>query len=141
MENGGGQAPWFPGGEESLLQTMQDQMLYRPERRFILNNFWGMSTANAEGLDDRIRSIGRVSVRRIFRYLQIDMGLRRSPSARSEILKKRGTRPETAFVDAVNRRDLGWKAERIPSFLYKVSAHADAPSTDAGWRRVLGPFR
>jgi cathepsin C len=40
-ENGGGQAPWFPGGEEdmqestSLLSTMEDQALYRPEVKLV----------------------------------------------------------------------------------------------------------
>ena len=47
-----------------------------------------MPTVNAEGEIESGGGIGKVSVRRVFRYLGIDTGPRRSPSACSEILKK-----------------------------------------------------
>ena len=50
-----------------------------------------MPTANAEGYIDSEGSIGKVSVRRVFRYLQVDTGPRRSPSACAEKLLKIGT--------------------------------------------------
>ena len=45
-------------------------------------------TANAEGWIESEGRIGKLSVRRVFRYLQIGTGPRRSPSACAEILKK-----------------------------------------------------
>ena len=54
--------------------------------------------------------VGKVSVRRIFRYLQIDMGPRRSPSACSEILKKK---PRSAI-------------EKDATFMPKVWTNAQA---------------
>ena len=49
-----------------------------------------MPTANAEGWIESEGGVGKVSVRRVFRYLQIDMGPRRSPSACAEKLLKIG---------------------------------------------------
>ena len=48
-----------------------------------------MPTANAEGWIGSEGGVRKVSVRRVFRYLQIGTGPRRSPSACSEILKKK----------------------------------------------------
>ena len=50
-----------------------------------LQTFRRMPTASAEGGDQIERCIGKVSVRRVFGYLQIDTGPRRSPAAPSEI--------------------------------------------------------
>ena len=61
-----------------------------------LATFRRMPTANAEGYIDSEGSIGKVSVRRVFRYLQVDTGPRRSPSACAEKLLKIGTAPPNA---------------------------------------------
>ena len=50
-----------------------------------LTNFSGMPTANAEGWFESEGSVGKVSVRCVLGYLQIDAGPRRSRSACSEI--------------------------------------------------------
>ena len=47
--------------------------------------FGGMPTAKAEVEIDSEGGVGKVSVTRVFRHLQIDTGPQRSPSAWSEI--------------------------------------------------------
>ena len=54
-----------------------------------LTTFRGMPTANAEGWIGSEGSVGKVSVRRVFKYLQIGARPRRSPSACSEMSKKK----------------------------------------------------
>ena len=54
---------------------------------FFWATFRGMPTANADGQTESEGSVGKVSVRCAFRYVQIDAGTRRSPSACSGILK------------------------------------------------------
>ena len=55
--------------------------------------FWAtfrrMPTASAEGLDRMGGGVGKVSVGRVFRCLQVHTGPRRSPSACSEVSKKK----------------------------------------------------
>ena len=49
---------------------------------------------NAEGWTTSEGGIETVSARRVFRYLQMDAGPRRSPSASSEMVKKKRPLPE-----------------------------------------------
>ena len=65
----------------------------RPSADLFLATFRRMPTANAEGWIESEGSVGKVSVRRVFRYLQVGTGPRRSPSACSEILERRAPRP------------------------------------------------
>ena len=55
-------------------------------RVYFGQRFRGMPTASAEGWIEPAGSMAKV--RRVFRYLQIDAGPRRSPSACAEMLKK-----------------------------------------------------
>ena len=65
------------------------------DRIYFSKTFRRMPTANAEGLTGSEGSIGKVSARRAFTYLQTDTGPRRSPSACSEkLLKIDGTDEE-----------------------------------------------
>ena len=50
-----------------------------------LTTFWSMPTANAEGSIGSEGSVGKIWVRRVFRYVQTGTGPRRSPSACSEM--------------------------------------------------------
>ena len=59
---------------------------------FSTHFFRGMPTVDAEGQIDSEGSIGKVSARRVFGNLQIGTGPQRSPSACSEMLKKKRAR-------------------------------------------------
>ena len=70
-----------------------------------LTHFRGTPTANAEGRTESECSIRKVSVGRVFRYVQIDTRPRSSPSACSEKSKKKRARtdrrrPAEAFRSA-----------------------------------------
>ena len=58
-------------------------------RIYISTTSWGMPTASVEGPIGSEGSVQKVSVRRVFRYVQADTGPRRSPSACSEIFAKK----------------------------------------------------
>ena len=64
--------------------------------------------------------VGKVSARRTFRYLQIDPGPRRSPSACSEIIKKTALEPREVEEARGERRAGGYRG-----IFGDFSGHAD----------------
>ena len=113
----------------------------------IFNHFSGHANGERRGLD-RIESegsIGKVSVRRVFRYLQIGPGPQRSPSACSEmLLKNTAQRPldqvcsEHAMGDPRGRRELSRVAH--PRGAWRAAQegrqHARGPAAVPRLRRV-----
>ena len=97
-----------------------------------------MPTVNVEGQIESEGDVGKVSTRRVFRYLQIDTGPRRSPSASSETWPKQ--RARRSFVPRVRARpdDLGLVGEyKLPENLDQLDAvkwTGSAQSRPQSWR-------
>jgi hypothetical protein len=96
-----------------------------------------MPTANAEGQIESEGSIGKISVRRVFRHLRIGAGPRRSPSACSEILRKK-TRARPEYLGALQS---DWHQDRPPGGAGRepsLRTHVGVRLV-SGWPRLLPP--
>ena len=90
-----------------------------------LASFRRMPTANAEGWIESEGRVEKVSARRVFRHLQIGTGPRRSPSACSEILKK--------------RRALTIRQRSASEYQRAISRHGEIYDVEELQRRGDGP--
>ena len=87
-----------------------------------------MLTVNAESYVEAEGGIGKVSVRRIFRYVLIDTDPRRSPSACSETLVKKYMRnPRLMATILANKFAAFWRCQHSLTILRQLRRWAGMP--------------
>ena len=116
----------------------------------MLTTFRRTPTTNAEGQIQSEGSVGKFSVRRIFRYVQICTGPRRSPSACAEILKKKARSAVancthdlqmSRLVGSAETPVRGIANESIVGRVVALLRHLDRQHPELRWGQYLAPNR